>query len=205
MKPGHAALCRVMAVACFCIAATAGQAVSSGLGADGRGSVPDATRCVVPAANFHGVNPWVLRAILKVESGLNPAALGRNPNGSVDVGMGQMNSIHFPRLRSFGIAPDHLLDGCIATYVAAWHLAAQVRLHGNTWFGIASYHSATPCFNARYARLLWNALVEMGALSGQRVALSSLERCGFRRSEAKRTAKSTVNQIVPISLAFDTD
>lgn len=97
----------------------------------------EATRCVTPAAQYHSVNPWVLRAILKVESGFNPGAINRNPNNTVDVGIAQMNSMHFKELQQHGVAPGHLLDGCIATYVAAWHLAKQMRVHGNTWFGIS--------------------------------------------------------------------
>lgn len=123
-------------------------------------------RCIVPAAAYHRVNAFVLRAILRVESGLNPGAVNRNANGTFDLGMGQMNSMHFGQLARHGIAPAHLLDGCIATYVAAWHLAGIIRQHGNTWASIARYHSATPYFNHRYQVLLNNELVRTGVLSG---------------------------------------
>lgn len=120
----------------------------------------EAERCLMPASQFHQVNPQVLRAILKVESGLNPKAIARNRNGTLDVGIGQMNSIHFGELAKFGIAPGHLLDACVGTYVAAWHLRKQIARYGNTWYGIAAYHSATPRHNARYQLLLHHALVE---------------------------------------------
>lgn len=35
----------------------------------------EAERCIIPAATYHFVNPYVLRAILKVESNLNPKAI----------------------------------------------------------------------------------------------------------------------------------
>ncbi|MGH8437265.1 MAG: lytic transglycosylase domain-containing protein [Pseudomonas sp.] len=123
-------------------------------------------RCIVPAAQFHKVNHFVLRAILKVESGLNPYAVGRNANGTRDVGIGQMNSRHFRELANYGVAPEHLKDACIATYVAAWHLSKAIARQGNTWFGVASYHSNTPYFNQRYQILLNNELVRSGAMQG---------------------------------------
>ena len=51
----------------------------------------DKTPCVQDAARYHGVNPWILKAILSVESGFNPRAVNRNSNSTVDVGLGQMN------------------------------------------------------------------------------------------------------------------
>lgn len=164
------------------------------------------TRCVTPAAQYHSVNPWVLKAILKVESGFNPTAVNRNPNNTVDVGIAQMNSMHFAELRQFGIAPGHLMDGCIATYVAAWHLAKQMKTYGNTWFGIAAYHSATPCFNSRYAGLLWNALVDMGAVAADKVRVKSLEQCGFKRTQptTKKSNKASAAPSVS-AVTFDTE
>lgn len=135
--------------------------------------------CVAGAAQYHGVNPWVLRAILKVESDFNPRAMNRNANGSVDVGMAQINSIHFAELGRWGIAPANLMDGCVATYVAAWHLSKQVRKYGNSWFGVASYHSTSPCQNSRYAGLLWNALVGWGVVAGPRLKVPTLRTCGY--------------------------
>ncbi len=123
-------------------------------------------QCILPASQYQSVNPHVLRAILAVESNLKPGAIGRNANGTIDVGMGQMNSIHFKDLAKYGIAPEHLTDPCVATYVTAWHLKKLILQHGNTWEGIARYHSGTPTFNQRYQVLLRNELVRSGAITG---------------------------------------
>ena len=163
--------------------------------------------CVAPAADYHAVNPWVLKAILKVESGFNPRAFNRNANGTVDVGMAQINSIHFSKLRNWGVAPSDLLDGCVATYVAAWHLAGRIREHGNTWFGIAAYHSTSACQNRRYAGLIWNELLKWGVVRGEREKVVSLRACGYiapgsaevRDSHKNRTARSGS------SVAFDSE
>jgi soluble lytic murein transglycosylase-like protein len=123
-------------------------------------------KCIVPASMYHGVNYHVLRAILRVESGLNPLAVGRNKNGSIDVGMGGTNSSHFRELAKFGLEPGHLRDPCVSTYVAAWHLKKVIAEYGNTWTGIARYNSGTPYFNRRYQIMLKNELVRAGVLAG---------------------------------------
>jgi len=120
-------------------------------------------RCILPAAQHHVVNPLVLRAILNVESSLQATAIHRNSNGTVDVGMGQINSIHFQELAKWGITPQKLMDACVSTYVAAWHLKKGIVKYGNTWFGIAAYHSATPEHNARYQSLIYRELEKTGA------------------------------------------
>ena len=158
----------------------------------------EAAPCVAPAAQYHGVNPWVLKAILKIESGFNPSAVNRNANGTVDVGMAQINSIHFGKLRQYGISPAQLMDGCTATYVAAWHLANQIRRHGNTWYGIGTYHSSSPCHNARYSGLIWNVLTDWRVVPGPRVRVPSQAQCGYRPpvGQSRHAAHSP-------SLAFD--
>lgn len=118
--------------------------------------------CLMPAAQRHGVNPQILRAILQVESGMRPHVVNRNRNGSIDVGMAQINSIHFRELAQWGITPERLLDPCVATHVAAWHLKRVMLRHGNTWFGVAAYHSVTPVHNLRYQALLQQELVRTG-------------------------------------------
>jgi soluble lytic murein transglycosylase-like protein len=133
--------------------------------------------CVPQAARHHGVDPWLLAAVLQVESGFRPHVVRRNANGSLDVGLAQINSIHFRELALHGISPGQLLDPCIASHVAAWHLARQLRVRGPTWQGLASYHSITPCHNQRYAAQVWNTLVGWGAVDGARVAVAPLQVC----------------------------
>ena len=124
---------------------------------------PAAERCLLPAAQRHGVNPKILRAILQVESGMQAHVVNRNRNGTLDVGMAQINSIHFPELAQWGITPDQLMDPCVATHVAAWHLKRNLLRHGDTWFGVAAYHSATPAHNLRYQELVRREMARTGA------------------------------------------
>lgn len=75
--------------------------------------------------------------------------------------------MHFKELQRHGVTPSDLRDACIGTYVAAWHLSKVIARHGNTWRGIAAYHSTTPYFNNRYQILLNNEMVRSGAMEGK--------------------------------------
>lgn len=147
--------------------------------------------CVTEAANYHSVSPWTLRAIIQVESRFNPAAVNRNTNGTMDVGLAQINSMHFKELGKHGIAPRDLLNGCISSYVAAWHLKKQINAYGNTWYAVGAYHSTTPCLNQRYTGLVWNALRSWGVVVGPSATPGPIARC-IRNAGAVAAAAPTL-------------
>lgn len=129
--------------------------------------------CSNQAAAYHRVNPQVLRAILRVESGGRPFVIRRNNNGTLDIGIAQINSVHLRELHAYGIRAEHLFDECIATFVAAWHYARQIQRYGNTWYAIGAYHSRTPSRNQRYQARVWNELMRSGTYSAGTSALDS--------------------------------
>ncbi|ABD72173.1 Lytic transglycosylase, catalytic (plasmid) [Rhodoferax ferrireducens T118] len=187
-----------LAAAAMALAALSFSAPLAAKTPEQEAKVEYATRCIAPAAEFHKVNAWVLKGILKVESAFNAGAINRNQNGSTDVGIGQMNSIHFKELYGYGIAPNDLLDPCVGTYVAAWHLAKQLKVYGNTWFAIGAYHSATPYFNARYQALVYNALISMGVVSGARLSVAPLNvgPTSSRRAAIRKVSPSQASAIL---------
>lgn len=141
--------------------------------------------CVTQAATYHSVSPWIVRAIIQVESSFNQNAMNKNNNGTVDVGIAQINSMHFKELRRHGIAPRDLMNGCISSYVAAWHLRKQINAYGNTWFAVGAYHSATPCFNQRYTGLVWNVLLKWGVVNGPKAKPVAMSDCSLNRPVGK--------------------
>lgn len=155
------------------------------LSAHAQDASPD--RCVEPAAQYHGVNPQILRAILMVESRLNPGVVSRNSNGSIDVGIAGINSIHFKELAKHGIGHNQLLDACVSTYVAAWKVRKKTERWGNTWYGVAAYHSETPYFNQRYQVLLHNQLVKSGTILGRTMPVPPLKRPASAASASNPT------------------
>ena len=59
--------------------------------------------CWDSAGQRYHVDPYLLFAIANVESGMNPYAVGWNHDGTRDVGLMQINSIHFAELQRAGI------------------------------------------------------------------------------------------------------
>lgn len=157
--------------------------------------------CVAQAATYHSVNPWVLRAIIQVESNFNPNALNKNNNGTVDVGIAQINSMHFKELGKYGIAQRDLMNGCISSYVAAWHLRKQINAHGNTWFAVGAYHSATKCYNERYTGLVWNVLLKWGVVKGPKAKPIAMPACAPAKGGFKAVTSTQSKE--PSLLALD--
>lgn len=109
------------------------------------GPLPAAADCFDESAQYHNVNPWILRAIAGQESGFNAAAKHpTNTDGSIDRGMTGINSVHLPELARFGITADDLQDTCKSIYLAGWRLRAMIDKYGNTWEAVGAYNSKTP-------------------------------------------------------------
>ena len=117
--------------------------------------------CITDAAAYHHVNPTVLYAIAKHESRLNPSFIGTNKNGTIDVGLFGINSVHFNDLKKFGITQAKLLDPCVNAYVGAWLYSQKVGRYGNTWEAVGAYHSKTPQFKYSYVSKIQNQVMKI--------------------------------------------
>jgi soluble lytic murein transglycosylase-like protein len=114
--------------------------------------LPARADCFDDAAQYHSVNPWILRAIAAQESRFNPAAVHPvNSNGSRDHGMTGINDILLPELAGYGITAGDLRDGCKSVFLAGWHLRRMVNKFGNTWAAVGAYNSKTPSKRDLYA------------------------------------------------------
>jgi soluble lytic murein transglycosylase-like protein len=110
-----------------------------------------AQACWEQAAATYGVNPYLLFAIARTESGLNPAAINRNKDGSYDIGLMQINSKWLPTLRRHGIDEQRLFDACTSVHVGAWVLVQNMRRLGNTWEAVGAYNAKDPALRLKYA------------------------------------------------------
>lgn len=117
--------------------------------------------CFARAGAIYGVSPQLLKAIARVESSHQPAAMNLSHTartGTYDIGLMQINSSHLSKGRVLvrsGLSEHDLKDGCVNAHVGAWLLADLFRRHGVSWDTVGRYNAActtlTPaeCLTAR--------------------------------------------------------
>ena len=116
--------------------------------------------CWDRAAHYYHIDPYLLFSIAQVESGLNPYAIGRNDDGSRDVGLMQINSSHFPELARKGIDEYRLLtQPCTSIMVGASILADMIKVYGYNWEAVGAYNAGLKKENypqrMKYAHKVW--------------------------------------------------
>lgn len=108
------------------------------------GTSASAHACWQEAAVRYRVSSDLLLAIARTESAMNPRAVGRNRNGSRDVGLMQINSAWLPTLARHGITESDLFDPCTSIHVGAWILAGNISRLGYTWEAVGAYNAVSP-------------------------------------------------------------
>ncbi len=95
--------------------------------------------CFEEAGKEYGISPALLEAIAKNESNLNPKAVNRNRNGSLDYGLMQINSSWIGPLK---LKPSTLMsDPCYNTFVGAKILKQCIDRYGLSWEAVGCYNA----------------------------------------------------------------
>jgi len=94
--------------------------------------------CFDQAGEVYRISPELIKAIAKVESGLDPLAVNQNKNGSYDTGLMQINSRWKKQL---GGRWSHLSDPCFNVMAGAWILRQCMDRYGYSWDAVACYHT----------------------------------------------------------------
>ncbi|MGY2374755.1 transglycosylase SLT domain-containing protein [Pseudomonas sp. SDO524_S393] len=127
------------------------------------GSSPVLAFCWAEVASRYDLEPELLQAIAAVESGNRPDAVNRvNSNGTRDIGLMQINSIHLPRLLKLGITEERLLsEPCLSVEVGASILAGFIQRFGYNWTAVGAYNVGPgpgpqrEALRLRYAQKIW--------------------------------------------------
>lgn len=120
--------------------------------------------CITQAAQCFQVNPLLIKAIIWHESRNQPQALNINKNKTVDVGIMQINSVHFSSLKSRGIDEQRLRkDSCANVFSGTWILKQKIEQYGYTWDGIGSYHSRTALQREKYVQKIVSLIAHQTA------------------------------------------
>lgn len=108
------------------------------------------TQCVDSAARRFNVNPQLILAVMRTEGGTT-GKVTWNKNGSYDMGLMQINSIHLPELAQLGYSRDTLINnGCANIFAGTYKLRQAIDGGQDFWHGVSRYHSKTPEKGAVY-------------------------------------------------------
>jgi soluble lytic murein transglycosylase-like protein len=114
--------------------------------------------CINQAAIAYHVPAKAIISVLNTEGG-RTGLEHQNPNGSIDYGSMQINTIWLEKLEPYGITKEALRDNpCTNVEVGTWILSqaiAEGTLKNKPYLeSVAGYNSKTPEINARYQKLV---------------------------------------------------
>ncbi|TAL63610.1 MAG: conjugal transfer protein [Burkholderiaceae bacterium] len=124
--------------------------------------------CIRGAARHYGASEDVIRALIRTEGGTT-GEVRHNKDGSVDMGLMQINSVHLTDrgpegLWRYGItANDLIYNECLNIYIGTWYVQMRVMKRGDLWKGIGDYRSRTPSLNVDYQWRVYRALKNVWA------------------------------------------
>lgn len=105
----------------------------------------------------YGILPQILWGIAKAESNFNPKAVNKNSNGTYDLGLMQINTIHLKALAKEGISASDLFYPETSVAVGASILAKCFEKHGQNWKGLTCYNGRIE--NNNYAKNVLNGVL----------------------------------------------
>jgi len=130
--------------------------------------------CWNEAATRYQVSGTLLQAIARTESAMNPRAVGRNRNGSRDIGLMQVNSAWLPTLATHGITERDLFEPCTNIHIGAWILSGNVSRLGYTWEAVGAYNAVSPALRHAYVQKVRRHLTAASAASAPTVRRAAI-------------------------------
>lgn len=120
--------------------------------------------CFEQAGREYAISPVLLETLARVESNLNPNAVNRNGNGSFDIGLMQINSTWFTRLKCR--EADLLSNPCANVMAGAWVLRHCLDTYGYSWQAVGCYNARS---NGKRIDYAWKVFRELKAARPSRV------------------------------------
>ena len=111
-------------------------------------------QCVTQASQTFNIHPIIIKSLISVEGG-QVGTLSRNSNGSHDMGVMQINTIHEPEIKAkFGYsAKDLITDPCKNIMAGTWILWQRIQESPKMlWVAVGNYHSKTPWYRHNYLK-----------------------------------------------------
>ncbi|MBP2480194.1 hypothetical protein J3A72_000486 [Stenotrophomonas sp. PvP093] len=110
-------------------------------------STSERAACVAAAAERYAVPSPLLLAVMRTEGGTTGRTSRPNGNGSLDLGLMQINEIHLPELARYGISREMVIHNeCVNIFIGAFILSRELSKPGaDYWTNVGAYNSRTPC------------------------------------------------------------
>lgn len=132
------------------------------------------SNCWIRAGHYYNINPWILYSIAYKETG-GTMKIERhkiNTNGSIDIGLMQINSVWFQLLKKqYNLNQKQISQKCNSIDIAAWILNKKIKQYGHTWKAVGTYHSKTPKYRNDYAQNIYQIFWHFMKQSGNKAKL----------------------------------
>lgn len=119
-------------------------------------------KCINYSAKYFNVHPYIIKSIVVVEGGKN-GTMSRNSNGTYDMGIMQINTIHLPEIKKKypsltwrDVAYKPCVNIGIGTSILRDRLN-ELKPGQDIWRGVGNYHSKTPKYRDRYLNKIYKA------------------------------------------------
>lgn len=121
--------------------------------------------CIIQSAESYNINPYLLYAIAKVESGFDPNAINYDKNGTADLGMFQINTAN---LDDWHIPYQYAFNVCYGAQMASYVLRKCIDDFGVSWKAIDCYNKgARNAHNdSMYVYKVYKALLSLRGYHG---------------------------------------
>lgn len=153
--------------------------------------------CFEEAGRLFGINPLLLRGIAKVESNLNPNAINRNANGSIDIGLMQVNSSW---VSNMGLDPGRLRsDPCYNVMAGSKILKLCVDRYGYTWEAVGCYNAASRSRRVNYS---WKVFGILKAEGKKQPLVNGHQSLVKANDQWQMTSDQNQSLVTPSTLSF---
>lgn len=97
--------------------------------------------CWSDAAQMYSVDPDLLKAIAWKESKGWTGAIGSPlKDGNVALGLMQINTVHLPVFRKYGVKKNDFFEPCTSIKMGAYVLADCIKAKGANWNAVGCYY-----------------------------------------------------------------
>jgi soluble lytic murein transglycosylase-like protein len=153
--------------------------------------LPAGAFCFEDAAKTYDINPQLLKIIAMTESNFRTDAVNKNRDGTLDIGLMQINSSWIEKL---DLNAARLIENpCYNALTGARILRDCIDRHGYTWEAVGCYNASAREKRIRYSWRILNKLKNVNNTPSQRY-ISPNEQKAEGKKEAGKKPDNTATE-----------